>query len=466
MLAKPAKKPGKPEPPPAYDQQSTVVLIAFTAYIITWFMQLGSRVEFLGAIRFEFLLGVGLIVAALFVPRQKPRVTSNLYAYIAWFLVALLTQIPFSANVEYSWLVFVDRVVKFAFMAVFIVVFVRSPTSLRFFIAAFLLAWFKMGQEGLWGQLSGSLVWQNQGVMRLHGVTSLYEHPNSFSGLGLGMLPFIYYLFPLANKWQKVFLLVLLAFALNIVLYTGSRTGYVGFLLFAAYAFWQSKYKWRTMIIGAIVAVVALPMIPQQYIERFASITGSEKEGQSKYRRLEILQDAVIIFAEHPFGVGVAAFPFVRQERFGRSQDTHNLYLEVATNLGIQGLIIWAMLIFAVFRSIRRLLRSMDDQLKKLGPRGPPDPDPKSPLAKHIADLRLMRAILLAASGYMVIRLSVGLFGMDLYEIYWWFTMGIVIAVHNMNQVAERLTEGFLAQATAMGKPDEMPPRNAAGQLA
>jgi hypothetical protein len=77
-----------------------------------------------------------------------------------------------------------------------------------------------------------------------------------------------------------------------------------------------------------------------------------------------------------------------------------------------------------------------------------------------------MRAILLAASGYMVIRLSVGLFGMDLYEIYWWFTMGIVIAVHNMNQVAERLTEGFLAQATAMGKPDEMPPRNAAGQLA
>ncbi len=466
MLAKPAKKPGKPEPPPAYDQQSTVVLIAFAAYVITWFMQLGSRVEFLGAIRFEFLLGIGLIVAALFVPRQKPKVASNLYAYIAWFLVALLTQIPFSANVEYSWLVFVDRVVKFAFMAVFIVVFVRSPTALRFFIAAFLLAWFKMGQEGLWGQLSGSLVWQNQGVMRLHGVTGLYEHPNSFSGLGLGMLPFIYYLFPLANKWQKMFLLVLLAFALNIVLYTGSRTGYVGFLLFAAYVFWQSKYKWRTMIVGAIVAVVALPLIPQQYIERFASITGSEKEGQSKYRRLEILQDAVTIFVEHPFGVGVAAFPFVRQERFGRSQDTHNLYLEVATNLGIQGFIIWALLIFAVFRSIRRLLGSLDDQLKNLGPRGPPDADANSPLAKHIADLRLMRAILLAASGYMVIRLSVGFFGMDLYEIYWWFTMGIVIAVHNMNQVAARVTEGFLAQAPATPAADAMPPRNAASQPA
>jgi O-antigen ligase len=225
--------------------------------------------------------------------------------------------------------------------------------------------------------------------------------------------------------------------------------------LFAAYVFWQSKYKWRTMVVGTIVAIIALPLIPQQYIERFASITGSEKEGQSKFRRLEIIQDAVTIFAENPFGVGVAAFPFVRQDRFGRSQDTHNLYLEVATNLGIQGFIVWALLIFAVFRSIRRLLRSMDDQLQKLGPRGPPDGDPKSPLTKHIADLRLMRAILLAASGYMVIRLSVGFFGMDLYEIYWWFTMGIVIAMHNMNQVAERLTASLLA----------LPPPVAAGPL-
>jgi putative inorganic carbon (hco3(-)) transporter len=456
MATMPANKDKPGALPLGYDKLPLVVLAAFAAYIITWFMQLGSRISFLGAIRFEFLLGIGLILASFFVPRQRPNVASNLYAYIAWFLIALLTQIPFSANVEYSWLVFVDRVVKFAFMGVFIVVFVRSPTALRFFIGAFLLAWFKMGQEGLTGQITGSLVWQNQGVMRLHGVTGLYEHPNSFSGLGLGMLPFIYYFFPLANRWQKIFLLVLLAFALNIILYTGSRTGYVGFLLFATYVFFRSKYKWKMLLAGVILGVVALPMIPQQYIERFASITGSEKEGQSKYRRIEILQDAVTIFSEHPFGVGVAAFPFVRQERFGRTQDTHNLYLEVATNLGIQGFIIWAVLIIAVFKSIRRLSNSLDKQIEQLGARGPPA-DPKSPLAKHLADLRLMQAILLAASGYIVIRLSIGFFGMDLYEVYWWFTMGIVIAIHNMNQVAERLTADFLAREPALAAADDAP---------
>ena len=66
-------------------------------------------------------------------------------------------------------------------------------------------------------------------------------------------------------------------------------------------------------------------------------------------------------------------------------------------------------------------------------------------LQKHMADLNLMLAMLYAARAYIVVRLIVGIFGMDLYEIYWWFAMGIIIAVHNMSQVAERLTEIHLA---------------------
>jgi O-antigen ligase len=422
-----------------YDQIPMLALLAFAAYIVTWFLQLGSRISFLGSIRFEFLLAILLVSLAFVVPRQKGK-SCDLYGYIAAFLFALLTQIPFSYNVDYSWLVFVDRVVKFAFMTFFIVVFVRSPTALKFLIGGLVFAWLKMGQEEWVGRVTGSLVWENQGVMRLNGVTGLYSHPTSLSGLGLGMIPFIYYLFPIANKWGKAILLLLLVFALNIVLYTGARTGYVGFLLFAFFVFWRSKYKLKFMVTALVIGLVAVPFIPDQYKARFESITGSEAEGHSKMRRLEILQDAAIIFTEHPFGVGVSAFPTVREKRFGRNQDTHNLYMEVLTNLGIQGFIIWAILIAAIFRNVRRLSKELSAQLQAVSPLSDPSLDANSPVARHVADLRLLTAMLNAITAYVFIRLIVGFFGMDLYEIYWWFTAGVVIAIHNMTQVAARIT--------------------------
>lgn len=427
---------------PQYDQVPLYALGIFSVYIITWFMQLGGRISILGAIRFELLLAVMLIAIAFTLKRQAIEVKSGLAPYLAAFFVALIIQIPFSYNVEFSWTIFVDRVIKFAFMAVFIVHFVRSPTALRYFIMAFMLAWFKMGQEGFLGQITGSLVWENQGVMRLHGTTPLYEHPNSFSGFGLGILPFVYYLFPVANRWQKVFLLVMLVFSINIILFTGSRTGYVGFILFAAYVLLRSKHKFKFIAAAVVVVLIAVPLIPQQYIARFESITGQEAEGKSKVKRLEILQDAAIIFTEHPFGVGVSAFPTIREQRFGRTQDTHNLYMEVLTNLGIQGFIIWALMIAAIFRNIRRLLRETGEQLSQLAARGPPERD--TPIAGHVRDLELMRAMLQAVAAYVVVRLAVGFFGMDLYEIYWWFSMGIVIAIHNMSQVAGQITRRHL----------------------
>ncbi len=51
-------------------------------------------------------------------------------------------------------------------------------------------------------------------------------------------------------------------------------------------------------------------------------------------------------------GVGVGSF-LLRFARFGRSQDTHNPHLEVATNLGVQGLVIFLGLIYVMLASLR-----------------------------------------------------------------------------------------------------------------
>jgi Mg2+ and Co2+ transporter CorA len=49
-----------------------------------------------------------------------------------------------------------------------------------------------------------------------------------------------------------------------------------------------------------------------------------------------------------------------------------------------------------------------------------------------INDLKLLKAVSLATTAFIIIRLTLGLFGMDLYEIYWWFAIGVTTALYSM----------------------------------
>jgi len=430
-------------------------LVIFCGYVIIWYLQIGYRVPALGAIRFEFIYAAFLSIIAI-ATGGLAQLSSPLIKYCALLLLCMFIQVPFSYDVTTSWTVFFDRVVKFAFMALFIVSFVRSPRDLIFFLGAFLLACLKMGQEGFWGQVTGGLVWQNQGIMRLHGATPLYEHPNSFAGMALGTLPFIYYLFPLANRWIKIVLLVLFGFSMLIVLFTGSRTGYVALCFIILFIIVRSKNRIKVLAVLTAVSLIAIPLVPDQYTERFHSIfTGRDREGQSTEMRKEILQDAWQIFKSHPFGVGVSAFPAIRLETYGRSQDTHNLYLEVATNLGIQGFIVFALFIIQMILTLHRVEKSTFSQrisLEGFLARSPPSLSKHLlSIESHIADLRLLQYTCIAITMFITIRLALGLFGMDLYEIYWWFAFGLTITVYHMNDIAYKKTENMLTKMCVTG---------------
>lgn len=420
----------------------------FCGYVLIWYLQIGNRIPFLGSIRFEFIYAGVLSVLAIFSNKLKGT-TNPLSKYIVILFLCMIIQIPFSYDLDTSWNVFIDKIIKFAVMAMLIVAFVKSPRDLSFFLAAFLLACLKMGQEGLIGTITGSMVWENQGVLRLHGSTGLYSHPNSFSGMALGTLPFVYFLAPISPLWIRVALFIQLGFALNIILFTGSRTGYMAFIVFILYAVYWSKKRAKAILYLLIVVAVALPFIPTGYIDRFHSIfTLEEKEGQSSLRRIEILEDAWQILIQHPFGVGISAFPAVRTATFGpdRYQDTHNLYLEVATNLGLQGLVIFFVFIYQLLKMLRNIQSSSQAQLNQLnnfmenftGSR-----NYSRKFERHLFDLKLIKATSSAVSMFIFIRLALGLFGMDLYEIYWWFSLGLAICMYNINRFAKIKTDRY-----------------------
>ena len=426
---------------PQYPEISKPFLLIFCGYVIIWYLQIGGRIGVLGAIRFEFIYALILTYIALFLVRNI-EISSPLNGYLVAYFIVLLIQVPLSQDFATSWTVFLNRIIKFAFMAFFIVAFVRSPQGLRYFLGAFLLACMKIGQEGYIGKITGSMIWENQGVMRLHGTTSLYAHPNSLSGNALGSLPFIYYLFPLSNLILKGVFLILALFAGIIILYTGSRTGYVGFLVFILMVILKSKNKTKMILVVMLISVIGLAFIPEQYAGRFVSIfTQTEVEGHSSEKRIEIIKDAWPIFFENPFGIGISAFPKVRMEKFGRFQDTHNLYLEVLTNLGIQGFIVFFLFVYKMLKTLKYLEDDLYRQIGSLTPRSE-----NLVIAKHVKDLQIMHATSQGVYVFIVIRLALGLFGMDLYEIYWWFAFGLTIALWNINKISVARTNELLVQ--------------------
>lgn len=393
-------------------------------YIVIHYLEIAERIQVLQSIRFQFLFGA--MLAAFSLPKIfRSRTADKSYkslvrsAFLLIFVLGFYT--VFSMDREVSIDFYLDRVIKFSMIAMFILAATNKVDDLRIIIILMIFAWLKIGSEGVLGWLTGAQVWENQGIPRLHGSTASLEHPNSFSGFGVGCLPFCVFLYPaVKSKLGRLVLAGLFLSAIIIVVNTGSRTGYVAVVMGAAFFFYKMKLAFPKKILLVVgVAIVTAVFLPDAYKERFESIfTGKDKEGRSSELRKEIFSDSVEVFKTYPFGVGVHAFPKVRKEMFGRTQDTHNLYMEVLTNAGIVGLII-----FLSF--VRRLFVLNFKNLDALS---------KGALGGQSGDWdrKFLLGVTKALIGFLLLRLFLGLFGMDLYEVYWWLILGLTLSVSKL----------------------------------
>jgi hypothetical protein len=436
--------------------------LLFLGFVLFFYLQGGYRITALGQIRFELIVALFLAaisLVALFGDNGPSRIASPSARAVAGWIIALLSlsavMTVASQAPSISWERFVDKVLKHGMLTLFIVALVTSPGRLRWFFGTYLLAFLKMAQEGVLGLVNGGLIWENQGTMRLHGSTPLYAHPNSFSGTQLSTLPLLKSFFPVVG-WRIRAVLGLQAFAAAIVVVTtGSRTGYVALVVWLAFVVIQSRYKFKTMIALALLGAAVVPVLPEDYLARFETIfSQKDAEGESIELRKEIYRDAMHVLARHPLGVGVGAFSAVRQEMFGRKQEAHQLYLEVACDLGIPGLVVFCGLLVSMMTACARASRSAQDQLSRVAAVHPRDTEPGNAeqVGEHKEDLAFIKASGHALLGFLVVRLALGLFGHDFYEVYWWFAAGSIIALHRMLAVAEQRTR-FLLSAHSSSLP-------------
>ena len=204
--------------------------------------------------------------------------------------------------------------------------------------------------------------------------SGVYSGPNLFSMTLILLLPYVLFFFFLHTKlWVRLFCgFAIAAFTIANML-TESRAGTFGEVLVVVLVFWKLR-GWgvglmKTVGISLLAAILFLPFAPKGLWERFSTVlAGSDvvldpnsKAGSalgSKLQREELLVHAVILTAENPIlGVGMNNFAAKSHERFNtRAEDwvgCHNTFLQVSSELGIPGLVLYLLLLGAAWKTVR-----------------------------------------------------------------------------------------------------------------
>lgn len=166
------------------------------------------------------------------------------------------------------------------------------------------------------------------------------------------------------QKSERRFWLVAGCFLLLADLLSFSRGGYVGLLgALVVVLLAKSQYfltRVRSALIVAMLVILAFVLLSQTpFGTRFTSVF-SGTDG-SNNERLRLWREAVVHIEERPFfGVGIGNYPLLVKPGASYREPfyAHNLYLDIALEIGIVGLAFFLSVFVGIFFRITRLYQS------------------------------------------------------------------------------------------------------------
>ncbi|PYT29467.1 MAG: hypothetical protein DMG58_16245 [Acidobacteria bacterium] len=224
--------------------------------------------------------------------------------------------------------------------------------------------------------LAGRL-FANQISGRLELSGSTISDPNDYAAHLILVLPFL--LLVVADPRRSVVVRavasVLAIYGLYLILSTGSRGGLLAVGVAILFCLWKlrPRQKITLAVVAAILACVAIAVLPQQVLSRFVTIFSSdnklENDGalsaatESAEARNYLLRQSVLVTLSHPFfGVGMGQFQNYEGEMSRKAiggpgywNETHNSFTQASSEMGIPALLFYLAAIIATYRMLDRV---------------------------------------------------------------------------------------------------------------
>lgn len=341
-------------------------------FLFCTFSAILEVIPFVGRLRLLLLVGV-LSLAVVFAADQGIRVLKSstgkaLAAFTAWFIIC----IPFSIWRGGSLSVFLEFWYKSALVFLMIAGMLTTlPQAKKLFHAIA----YAIGLAAIMTVVRNSR-WDNRLVL----LDTRYANPNDLAWTLLVGLTFIAYLYMRGNRTQKAIAVVAGLADLLALSRTGSRAGFIGAATLGVITFVQASKATRIKLAASVpvALVLILLVVPAELRFRYTTFLAPENYDPSQEfhtaesnalgsaeARLQLAKDGLKVTATHPlFGVGPGNFPVAQNDlALERGQKpiwhvTHNTYLQLSSETGIPGFLIYLVFVYQTFKMLNSILRT------------------------------------------------------------------------------------------------------------
>lgn len=344
-------------------------ILALLTYIFTFYTMF-TWPRPLGYHRWSLYAGIILITVYLLKKNNPPQLAYQKMPNLKWLIIMFLNMLiisPFAAAPEANQ----ETILNYcAIITIYylIVKIIQSKVHYKLFIyvqvwGCFLFGW----QAYASGKGAGGRV-ENIGGPGTKGSNFLANHL-------LLVLPFLGNLFFFGGHLEKLGAIIASPIIVNGLILCNSRGALLAVGCMAMFLiFFSKKGQRKKMILIAFCGLAAFFYLANESVfQRMGTITQHEDDGSATSRTVTWSRALIMIY-DYPFGKGGDGFkelspvyiPEIVESHKGQKRSIHNSFLQVTTNWGVQGLIIFLLFIGSTIRElheIRKRTGTTNDEL-------------------------------------------------------------------------------------------------------
>lgn len=324
-------------------------IILFLLYIIAYFLPISKAIIESASILAIFIYLLKKLIQKEDIPNT--RINIPIFSYFAVCIFSMFM----STNVQTSARTFFFKILQYFSFFFAVVETLNSERRIKIFLYILFLSATLLGIDGIYQNFTHKDFIRHRKDLGIPRIYATFSTPNDFGCYLSTLIPFIAVSFFTKSRLKllKFFLLGLFILIFTCLMLTVSRGAWLSFIASALYmSLWIAPLRIFLLILGLVI-IIALPFYPSLIKERlgkffiFLDHSGIDRKAiwEVGWRMLR---------SNLWFGVGLGTFMF-NFMKFTKSDYpygvpyAHNCYLQMATEIGIIGLLSFLSILVVFF---------------------------------------------------------------------------------------------------------------------